>query len=173
MVNDRLKYFDNRSRRAKPPSLKEHARKPNGASRLRIGSCPRAGAGRACQHPALRTSVRSRRVAAVAPAPYLRGMNGTKNDVDPASELLEEDEEQALPEPEADLDLSAAVPRRIELAAALAALAMIAAPRDHTVEGEILAHPALVASALALDSEIPADKIAIVPERHIAFMVAW
>src|SRR5215469_4428824 len=110
MVNDRLKYFDNRSRRAKPPSLKEHARKPNGASRLRIGSCPRAGAGRACQHPALRTSVRSRRVAAVAPASYLRGMNGTKNDVDPASELLEEDEEQPLPEPEADLDLAAAGP---------------------------------------------------------------
>src|SRR5215472_11738365 len=110
MVNNRLKYFDNRSRRAKPPSLKGHARKPNGASRLRIGSCPRAGAGRACQHPALRTSVRLRRVAAAAPAPYLRGMNGTKNDVDPASELLEEDEEQPLPEPEADLDLAAAGP---------------------------------------------------------------
>jgi len=37
-------------------------------------------------------------------------MNGTKNDVDPASELLEEDEEQALPEPEAELDLAAAGP---------------------------------------------------------------
>jgi len=37
-------------------------------------------------------------------------MNGTKNDVDPASELLEEDEEQTLPEPEADLDLAAAGP---------------------------------------------------------------
>ncbi|MBV8290076.1 MAG: excinuclease ABC subunit UvrC [Hyphomicrobiales bacterium] len=37
-------------------------------------------------------------------------MNGTKNDIDPASELLEEDEEQALPEPEADLDLAAAGP---------------------------------------------------------------
>src|SRR5499433_2139585 len=77
---------------------------------MRIGSFPRAGAERACQHAALRTSVRSRRVAAAAPAPYLRSMNGTKNDVDPASELLEEDEEQALPEPEADLDLAAAGP---------------------------------------------------------------
>jgi excinuclease ABC subunit C len=37
-------------------------------------------------------------------------MNGTKNDIDPASELLEEDEEQALPEPEQDLDLAAAGP---------------------------------------------------------------
>jgi excinuclease ABC subunit C len=37
-------------------------------------------------------------------------MNGTKNDVDPASELLEEDEEQALPESEQDIDLAAAGP---------------------------------------------------------------
>ena len=37
-------------------------------------------------------------------------MNGSKNDIDPASELLEEDKEQALPEPEADLDLAAASP---------------------------------------------------------------
>ena len=59
---------------------------------------------------ALRTSLRWRRVAAAAPAPYLRSMNGTKNDIDPASELLEEDEEQALPEPEQELDLAAAGP---------------------------------------------------------------
>jgi excinuclease ABC subunit C len=59
---------------------------------------------------ALRTSVRSRRVAAAAPAPYLRSMNGTKGDIDPASELLDEDEEQALPEPEQELDLAAAGP---------------------------------------------------------------
>ena len=59
---------------------------------------------------ALRTSVPSRWVAAAAPAPYLRSMNGSKNDIDPASELLEEDEEKALPEPEQDLDLAAAGP---------------------------------------------------------------
>src|SRR5258706_7458909 len=70
----------------------------------------RAGAERARQHAALRTSVPSRRVAAAAPAPYLRSMNGSKNDIDPASELLEEDEEQALPEPEQDLDLAAVGP---------------------------------------------------------------
>jgi excinuclease ABC subunit C len=37
-------------------------------------------------------------------------MNGTKGDIDPASELLDEDEEQALPEPEQELDLAAAGP---------------------------------------------------------------
>jgi len=37
-------------------------------------------------------------------------MNGSKNDIDPASELLEEDEEQALPEPEQDFDLAATGP---------------------------------------------------------------
>ena len=37
-------------------------------------------------------------------------MNGSKNDIDPASELLEEDEDEALPEPEQDLDLAAAGP---------------------------------------------------------------
>ena len=37
-------------------------------------------------------------------------MNGTKNDIDPASELLEEDEEQALREPDQDLDLATAGP---------------------------------------------------------------
>lgn len=67
----------------------------------------------------------------------------------------------------------AAVPHRAWVAAALALVAAIAAPRDETVEGEILAHPALVASALALQHQIPDGKIAIVPERHIAFMVAW
>ena len=37
-------------------------------------------------------------------------MNGTKRDIDPASELVEEDEEQALPESEQDIDLAAAGP---------------------------------------------------------------
>jgi hypothetical protein len=34
-------------------------------------------------------------------------MNGTKNDIDPATELVEEDEDQALPEPEPVVDLAA------------------------------------------------------------------
>ncbi|MCW5800925.1 MAG: hypothetical protein KIT31_00820 [Deltaproteobacteria bacterium] len=41
------------------------------------------------------------------------------------------------------------------------------------VEGEVVVHPALVTSVLALGPRIPAGATAIVPERHIAFMVAW
>ncbi|HUJ57331.1 MAG TPA: hypothetical protein VLX92_02525, partial [Kofleriaceae bacterium] len=33
--------------------------------------------------------------------------------------------------------------------------------------------PALVASALALADQIPAGATAIVPERHVEFMIAW
>src|SRR3979409_1673764 len=36
-------------------------------------------------------------------------MNGTKNDIDPTTELVEEDEDQGLPEPDAAIDLSAGV----------------------------------------------------------------
>src|SRR5262245_16393848 len=65
---------------------------------------------RRCANALSCAHARSRRVAAAAARPYLRTMNGTKNDVDPASELLEEDEEQALPESEQDIDLAAAGP---------------------------------------------------------------
>jgi len=41
------------------------------------------------------------------------------------------------------------------------------------VQGEILAHPAMVAAVEGLTGRIPVDGIAIVPERHIAFMVTW
>src|SRR5262245_1264739 len=43
---------------------------------------------------------KSRRVASPAPKPYLAAMNGTKQDVDPTTDLLEEDEEPTLPEPD-------------------------------------------------------------------------
>src|SRR5215475_5642833 len=49
---------------------------------------------------------RSRRVAPAARRPYLRGMSGTNKDVDPTTELLEEDEEQALPEQEVAIELA-------------------------------------------------------------------
>src|SRR5215510_9715576 len=52
----------------------------------------------------LRTRRRSRRVARAAPRPYLRSMNGTKNDTDPATELREEDEESVLPEQDVALE---------------------------------------------------------------------
>src|SRR5262249_24894274 len=81
------------------------------ASRKWIWSCiPRGARWREREHAALRTNARARRVAAVAARPYLASMNGTKRDIDPASELLEEDEEQALPESEQDIDLAAAGP---------------------------------------------------------------
>ena len=63
---------------------------------------------------------------------------------------------------------------RHDLAVALLALVIaVIAPRDEQSEGEIITHPALVTAALALQGQIPADGVAIVPERHIAFMVAW
>jgi excinuclease ABC subunit C len=95
--------------RAKPPSLKGIRASRTGQAEKGLGRFAAMGR-HACQPAVLRTSVPSRRVAAAAPAPYLRSMNGSKNDIDPASELLEEDEEQALPEPEQDLDLAAVGP---------------------------------------------------------------
>src|SRR5712672_3718640 len=47
-----------------------------------------------------------RRVAQTVSSPYLRNMNGTKSDIDPATELVEEDEDQGLPEPDAAIDLT-------------------------------------------------------------------
>ena len=48
-------------------------------------------------------------------------MNGTKRDIDPASELLEEEEEQALPESDQDIDLAAAAGPLASAATATAA----------------------------------------------------
>ncbi len=56
--------------------------------------------------------------------------------------------------------------------AALALAIVIAMPRDRTT-GRILAHPAMVAAVEGLTGRIPDGGIAIVPERHIAFMVTW
>jgi len=51
-------------------------------------------------------------VAASTPTAYVGTMNGTKNDIDPTTELVEEDEEATLPEPQPEgaLDLAAAGP---------------------------------------------------------------
>ena len=65
------------------------------------------------------------------------------------------------------------VPKHRELAlAALALVIVIAMPRDRT-QGRVLAHPAMVAAVQGLTGRIPQGGIAIVPERHIAFMVTW
>jgi hypothetical protein len=55
---------------------------------------------------------------------------------------------------------------------ALAALLAIRAGRERR-EGRILAHPALVAAAIAASDQIPANATVIVSERHIEYMVAW
>ncbi len=65
------------------------------------------------------------------------------------------------------------IPRFDQVGAAVALVIAIAAPREDRVDGEILVHPALVTSTLALRGQIPAGATAIVPERHIEFMIAW
>lgn len=67
-----------------------------------------------------------------------------------------------------------AVPRAIADAslAAIAIVIVIAMPHRR-VQGQILAHPAMVAAVEGLAGRIPEGGIAIVPERHIAFMVTW
>lgn len=59
------------------------------------------------------------------------------------------------------------------IVAAAAVVLAVLAPRDERVDGEIVTHPALITAALALQGQIPTGDVAIVPERHIAFMVAW
>ena len=55
---------------------------------------------------------------------------------------------------------------------AIALAIVLAMPRERT-EGRVLAHPAMVAAVEGLTGRIPAGGVAIVPERHIAFMVTW
>jgi hypothetical protein len=59
-----------------------------------------------------------------------------------------------------------------ELGLYIAAALVLAVPRDRA-EGRVLAHPALIASALALADHVPARATVIVPERHVEFMIAW
>src|SRR5262245_26293706 len=73
---------------------------PRPAPELPRGAAPGARRAVAVAHR------RARRVAPAARRPYLRAMSGTNKDVDPTTELLEEDEEQALPEPEAAIELA-------------------------------------------------------------------
>ena len=58
------------------------------------------------------------------------------------------------------------------LAAVALALAVLRQPGAQ-LEGAVVTHPALVTAAQALDGHVPAGATLIIPERHIAFMVAW
>ncbi|MBA3465689.1 MAG: glycosyltransferase family 39 protein [Deltaproteobacteria bacterium] len=65
------------------------------------------------------------------------------------------------------------VPTYREVALGVIALVIVSAmPRVRT-QGRVLAHPAMVAAVQGLAGRIPEGSIAIVPERHIAFMVTW
>jgi hypothetical protein len=70
----------------------------------------------------------------------------------------------------------AALARLAQRDAALAALALELAFARHPgdrLDGEVVTHPALVTAAQALRGRVPPGATLIVPERHIAFMVAW
>lgn len=62
--------------------------------------------------------------------------------------------------------------RDLALAALAVVLAVLRQPGDR-LDGEIVTHPALVTAAQALRGRVPPGATLIVPERHIAFLVAW
>jgi hypothetical protein len=64
------------------------------------------------------------------------------------------------------------VHRDLVLGALAAVLALARQPGDR-LDGEIVTHPALVSAAQALRGRVPPGATLIVPERHIAFLVAW
>ncbi len=67
-----------------------------------------------------------------------------------------------------------AVPEKLrELALGGAALAIVIVLSGDRTEGKVYAHPAMVAAVQGMNGRIPEGDIAIVPERHIAFMVTW
>jgi len=63
--------------------------------------------------------------------------------------------------------------RRDVVLAALAALLVLGRRPGARLDGEVVTHPALVSAAQALRGRVPAGATLIVPERHIAFLVAW
>src|SRR6185503_3575562 len=76
----------------------------------------------------------------------------------------------------AAIAIRAVIPRALRrdrvLAAAALALAVLRQPGTQ-LEGAVVTHPALVTAAQALVGPVPAGATLIIPERHIAFMVAW
>lgn len=56
--------------------------------------------------------------------------------------------------------------------AALAALLALHTPGARE-EGRVVTHPALVTSVQAMAGKVPAGDMVIMPERHIAYMLAW
>jgi Dolichyl-phosphate-mannose-protein mannosyltransferase len=64
------------------------------------------------------------------------------------------------------------VHRDYVLVALAVVLAIVRQPGTR-LDGMTITHPALVAATQALNGHVPPDATLVVPERHIAFMVAW
>lgn len=56
---------------------------------------------------------------------------------------------------------------------ALAVVLVLVRQPGERLDGEVITHPALVTAAEALRGRVPPGATLIVPERHIAFLVAW
>jgi hypothetical protein len=69
-------------------------------------------------------------------------------------------------------DVEAPQRRDVMLGALAFALVLVRQPGPQ-LEGEVVTHPALVSAAQALRGRVPSGATLIVPERHIAFLVAW
>jgi len=70
-------------------------------------------------------------------------------------------------------DLLGRCARRDRVLAALAVVLAVARQPGDRLDGEVVTHPALVTAAQALNGQVPPGATLIVPERHIAFLVAW
>ena len=68
--------------------------------------------------------------------------------------------------------LARAAHRDAMLAALALVLAIVRQP-TRTLDGVIYTHPALVTAAEALNGHVPPGATLIIPERHIAYLVAW
>lgn len=62
--------------------------------------------------------------------------------------------------------------KEVALVALAVVLVLVRRPGPR-LDGEVITHPALVTASLALAGRVPPGATLIVPERHIAFMVAW
>jgi hypothetical protein len=70
-------------------------------------------------------------------------------------------------------DAPANLERLVDGVLAVAALVVVLAMPTNRTDGKIVAHPLMVEAVSAVDGKIPEGGVAIVPERHIAFMVRW
>jgi len=63
--------------------------------------------------------------------------------------------------------------RRDYALGAVAVLLAVVRQPSAPLDGQVVTHPALVTAAQALNGQLPPGATLIIPERHIAFLVAW